>query len=203
VTLTLFLISYALLWVLVIVQGFAFLEVVRQLAHARDGAEFGRSPARAQLDLNPGELLPTIVMGMADHPEVRIPYALPESTTLLVVLNPGCYTCQQVGRGMDRIRRQQSDVRLAVVIEAGSLEQATRLQSDAGIPSEMVLYDVPPSLSKALGLDARPAVIETKGDVFRGAWNITSATELELLVARLAATLPAVAGPVSVSESPH
>jgi hypothetical protein len=179
-----FWISYAVLWVLVAVQGLAFLEMVRQNAQLRDALHVYEGP-KEQLEISyVGEELPASNARFAlDGAPIRWSDHLGQDLTVLVVLHPGCLTCHSVAEGLPRLIGSHDDgVRVIPVVEGRNLDAARAFMEELHLDPARAVLDEEPSLSRSLNLTIKPGAIVLFGKEVASAATVKSASQVEILV---------------------
>lgn len=181
---TIFWITYVALWVVVAVQGFAFLEMLRQTAQLREALQVYEGP-KEQTDLyRIGEELPASNAREALTGEpVRWHERLGRELSVLVVLHPGCLTCHSVAEGLPKLIIS-SDAETAVipVVEGRNVEAARAFMKELRLDPAATVLDEEPSLSRALNITVKPAAVVLHGSTVATASTIQSAAQVEVLI---------------------
>jgi hypothetical protein len=179
-----FWVSYAALWVVVAVQGLAFLELVRQAAQLRDALQIYEGP-KEQLEISyVGEELPgSNARFAATGKPVRWQDLLGRDLTVLVVLHPGCLTCHAVAEGLPRlIGTQDEGVSIVPLIEGRNLDAARAFMEELRLDAARCVLDEEPSLSRSLNLTMKPGAVVLFGTEVSSAATVKSASQVEILV---------------------
>jgi hypothetical protein len=179
-----FWVSYAALWVVVVVQGLAFLELVRQAAQMREALQIYEGP-KEQLEISyVGEVLPHSNARFAATGEpVRWQDLLGRDLSVLVVLHPGCLTCHAVAEGLPRLIATQHDgVSIVPLVEGRNLEAARAFMEELRLDPARCVLDEEPSLSRSLNLTMKPGAVVLFGKQVSSAATVKSASQVEILV---------------------
>ncbi len=167
-----FWIGFALLWVLVLVQGFALLEVIRQLVELREAT--ARQPgSRAPAETVPiGEQLPPAPASLrwaSSGEAVDWSDVLGERATALVFLSPGCGSCRTVaGDISSAVARLESGVRIVPVVAARSPDHMSEFVAATGLPAEpLLLENGAEQLARSLNVNRKPVAVILRGTRIR------------------------------------
>jgi hypothetical protein len=180
----LFWITYVALWLVVALQGFAFLELLRQNAQMREALNVYEGP-KEQTDIyRVGEELPASQARQALTGEpVRWAERLGSELSILVILHPGCLTCHSVADGLPKLVAS-ADSRTAVipVVEGRNLEAAQAFMEELRLDPASTVLDEEPSLSRALNVTVKPAAVVLHGRTVARASTVQSASQVEVLI---------------------
>lgn len=154
-----FWIVFGLLCILVIIQGFAFLEVLRQLSDVRQTLSAIQGP-RELGEVSIGQPLPTLtILSAVDLAEVNLSQVIGEQPTALVFLHPGCSTCRTIAEQMAEVPVTDtvSDQVLAIVDardtgEAKAFVERFHLQ-------RLALVDPDGRVARELNVRSKPATV--------------------------------------------
>lgn len=146
------------LTVLVVVQGLALLELVRQFAQVRQRLELGDrssaypAPVGMQISL-PDELLTSPIRG-----------ALQSEQAALVLLSFSCLTCMNIASSWSRLGHfARRGLVLLPILQAHSLQDAKRFIAATELQENETMLDLNGLLSDSIGrqtgLNTRPAVV--------------------------------------------
>jgi len=192
---TVFWVSYALLWIVVAVQGFAFLELMRQAAQLREALQVYQGPSEQKEVYHVGEQLPPSAAQEAlTGAPVRWNERLAGDLGVLVVLHPGCVTCHGVAQGLPALLSNlQNGISVVPVVEGRNLEVARAFMRELSLDAATTVLDEEPSLARVLNVSVKPAAVVLFEGRVESAHTIRSATQLEILIrdsqARLRARL--------------
>lgn len=186
-----FWLSFALLWVLVLIQGLALLEVVRQLVDLRQGAEVVRGPQLLPDTVTIGASLPSAQSLRWAETGLQVDWSttLGEEATALVMLHPGCATCYTVGSDLRRIAEaQRPGVKVIPVISAHSAERAHEFIRNTKLPIQIALIEIPlpedggEVFARALNVNRKPAVIAVRGSRIAAAATVMNGDQVDTLL---------------------
>jgi hypothetical protein len=159
------LVSYIILWVLLLVIAFTLLNILHNLGviyniiHPSADKQGYMQPTKIQ----PGTVLPEV--------ELYTLGAIKQSTTDFIgkrlaisIISPHCEPCQQL---LKRIATEQDNfdpidptVTNAAIISMGSPEETAQLIKDAGLPASIpVLVDANSNISKTWGIKMTPTTV--------------------------------------------
>jgi hypothetical protein len=181
---TLLFVSYAALWLVVGVQGFAFLEIVKQIATIRKQIPPPRPlvmPAALEKD---SRLKPLTALSAASLQPAAWSHYFGNGLNVALFLTPRCSHCYalalDIGDYFDQIHRQ---VGVVVVLRAPRAEGQRFIES-TGIDPVYVALDPDGSTAEALGIRAWPmAVVITADRIGHGA-VVNDVEQLEGLIER-------------------
>jgi hypothetical protein len=179
-----FWITYAALWVMVAVQGVAFLELLRQTAQMREQLSVYTGPSEQAEIFHVGEPLPESGARWAlDGKPVRWEDHLGRDLSVLVILHPGCLTCHGVAEGLPRlISSTDSGAAVLPIVEARSLDAAREFMEELHLDPEHTILDEEPTLSRGLNLSVKPAAVTLFGREVVSAATVKSASQVEILL---------------------
>ncbi len=121
---TLFWISFGILWLVVLVQGFAFLEVLRQIGLIRQQLEPTQGAAVIGGAVTEGAPVPQLVgMRATDGSSANWDQYLSTEHGLVVFLTAHCATCRDVAEKLSGYSLDApDDVSVVAVIQAQSMK---------------------------------------------------------------------------------
>jgi thiol-disulfide isomerase/thioredoxin len=182
---TLFWISFGILWVIVVIQGFALLEVLRQIGFLRkqqsaqqQGNLFVRNPALT------GQLLPKA-------PGRRAVDLLPANwndflrgeRSVLILLSTTCVACRTVAEKLHAfLEKARGIFDIAVVVE-GDVEDSQAFIKSTGLDARLVILDEKGATADALGVRWKPGVVVVQDWQVDQVGIISDADQLDLLLA--------------------
>lgn len=162
---TIFWISYGVLWVVLAVQSFAFLETIRQIGLLRKqiGPYQGASLVPTKIDMGaPVEDL-SAVDASAERPVTWDDFLGGEKLGLVLFLSTHCATCRDIAEDVAALARElEGDAEVVAVVE-GPADEAQRFVAESGLPDELVAIDERGMTSKALGIQWTPAALTIRG----------------------------------------
>ncbi len=188
---TIFWLAFAVLWILVLIQGFALLEMVRQLVDIRQGTETLRGPQLLPDTVPIGATLPSApsLRWAQTGAQVDWSSALGEVATALVLLHPGCATCYTVARGLRTFSGpQRPGVKILPIVTAYSPERALEFITETKLPVDATLVEAPSAedgsepFGKALNLNKKPAAITLRGARIVAAASVLNGQHVEMLL---------------------
>ncbi len=169
-------IAFALLWIVVVVQGMALLELIRQVAQLRDAT---RVHVPGTTPVNEGELV--------GRPFPEASRLAPGATIIaLVFLSPTCATCHVIAKLLASFADRFAGVGIVVigVIEAGTPDAATSFLGRNRVPTRVVHVDTDSTLASRFDLHLTPTVVFVSEGLITDAVVVRHAEELEPLLLR-------------------
>jgi thiol-disulfide isomerase/thioredoxin len=158
---TIFWISYGVLWVVLAVQSFAFLETIRQIGLLRKqiGPYQGASLVPTKIDMGaPVEDL-SAVDASAERPVTWDDFLGREKLGLVLFLSTHCATCRDIAEDVAALARElEGDAEVVAIVE-GPADEAQRFLAESGLPDELAAIDERATTSKALGIQWTPAAL--------------------------------------------
>jgi hypothetical protein len=188
---SIFWLAFAVLWALVLIQGFALLEMVRQIVDIRQNTETIQGPQLLPNTVPIGAELPNIptVRWAGTGVQVDWSSALGEVATALVLLHPGCATCYTVARGLGKARdSERSGVRVLPIVTAYTPERADEFIAETKLSPEATLVESPSAelgsepFGKLLNVDKKPAAITLRGTRIVAAATVLTGQHVEMLL---------------------
>jgi hypothetical protein len=180
--------AFVLLWVIVVIQGFAFLEILRQLSEIRRELELESGPTE----------LPNFATGSmpSNLPEVHSASGsalnlwsrLGRRGTALVFLHPGCVTCHRVAKELPPIAgRQDTDVTVVAIVEARQESEAREFMRQTQLPADLAVVDLNGGVAAAFGINVKPGVVVVSNRATAGAATVRSADQIDEYLAKVLA----------------
>jgi hypothetical protein len=186
---TIFWLSYAVLWTVVLVQGFALLEIVRQLTDLRQRDEVPRGPRLLPNTVSVGATLPTpSALHWAETGErVEWSSALGEVASAVVLLHPGCATCYGVASELRRVADGQGPgINIIPVVSAYSEDGAQEFIANTSLPTRLCLIEISgdsgETFARALNVNRKPAAVVLKGSLIAAAATVLNGEHVETLL---------------------
>ncbi len=176
----LILVSYLFLWVIVLLQGLALLEVLRQLRQHRVASQ-GRLVLHDVSD--PEQPLPAL-QGQrgTDRAAANWRDYLDKPRALVVVLSTRCKICTQVATDL---RWMAKDIRKAaslLILLEGPSQEVDQLLTETGLDRRLVVLDDRGRMARNLGVRWNPgAGLIDEGRLIRAA-SFTEASQLASLL---------------------
>jgi thiol-disulfide isomerase/thioredoxin len=160
---TIFWISYAVLWVVVAVQGFAFLEAIRHIGLLRErlGPYQGAGIVPSKIDM--GSPLPELTALTAAGDEAAWADYLHAPLGLVLFLSPHCVTCRDVAEGLPALAGELDGEASVVTIIEGPAEEVRAFVRETELPPRLVAIDEAGATSKRLGMQWTPAALSIRG----------------------------------------
>lgn len=175
--------SYGLLWILVIVQGLAFLEVLRQVGLLRKqigpmqgaGIMSGAVPTGSPLP-------PAYGVSSGSHSPVAWDDLITTRCGVAVFLTPTCITCREIAQDIRGFSRDVStDVSLAVFVK-GTPGEVEALVRETEMPPELVVIDEEGGTANALGIGWTPAALTIQEGLVGAAAIVNTIYQVDALV---------------------
>ena len=162
---TIFWISYGALWLVVAVQGFAFLEAIRHIGLLRErvGPYQGARLAPGKVDM--GLPLPELTAVAAGEPRNAVwSDYLQAPLGMVLFLSTRCGTCRSVADGLGALAREYDGEASLVAVVQGPTAEVEAFVSEAGLPPNLVAIDETGATSKRLDIEWTPAALSIRGD---------------------------------------
>jgi thiol-disulfide isomerase/thioredoxin len=160
---TIFWVSYGVLWLVLAVQSFAFLEVIRQIGLLRKQVGPYQGAALVPTKIDMGDPLPELTAITAEDQRaaswsdyIRAPVAL------VLFLSTHCLTCRDLAEGAGPLARELGDEASIVAVVEGQREEALAFVRDAGLPTSLVAIDEAGATAKGLGIEWSPAALSIR-----------------------------------------
>ncbi len=169
--------SYAFLWILLAIQGFAFLEIVRQLGQIREQLGLHDGPMELFGTVKIGERLPDTSAIWADGRPVDWSENSVAESAVLVFLHPGCMTCHTVANSFPAPDGSDGP-RLIAIVEGRTADDARTFMEEHKMPSSMVILDAEASLARELKINSKPAAVTVRHGLLWKAVAINSPSQL-------------------------
>lgn len=156
--------SFAVLWVLVVIQGFAFLEVLRQLAQIRK-----------QLGPQQGALIvPGVVKTGAELPQLTGINAgtlqtatwsehLVKDIGVIAIFRAGCTSCWGVAKDLTALSRDLRSEASIVALVEGIVDEVQAFIDQSGLDPNMVIIDEGGLTTRRLGVTFTPGAVTVRG----------------------------------------
>lgn len=176
--------TYLALWVVVVVQGFAFLELLRQTAQMREALNVYEGPKEQAEIYGVGDALPKSAVREASTGKlVRWEERLGRDLSVLVMLHPGCLTCHTVADGLQAlVSSADGGAAIIPIVEARNMDAARAFMEELRLDPATTLLDEEPSLSRALNVTVKPAAVVLHGATVARASTVQSAAQVEVLI---------------------
>lgn len=180
--------ALAFLAAIVFVQGFALLELIRQVAELRGEQAEVQDPRWLEDTVPVGATLPVPPLGLryATSPRgVDWRRVLGQEATALVFLHTSCSTCYLVASELRRTMKSiPSEWAIVPILMSASRERADQFLKETHLPTESTLVDDSgqDELPRAINLHKTPVAVLVRADRIVGAAVIfNGAHPLELL----------------------
>ncbi|MBJ7596515.1 hypothetical protein [Candidatus Nephthysia bennettiae] len=171
--------AIAVLFVVVAIQCFAFLETLRQLAEIRREFEAYQGATELSGVVPIGMTLPDLAL---IDPSTTTPVALRDRMTTggLVFLHPGCVSCHTVAQQLDRYAGlQQPGTSLVAIVEGRTADEAEQFIKETGLGPAAILIDPNGELARSIGLTVKPAVVVVYNGATQATATIRSASQAD------------------------
>jgi thiol-disulfide isomerase/thioredoxin len=160
---TVFWVSYGVLWLVLAVQGFAFLEVIRQIGLLRKQVGPYQGAALVPTKIDMGDPLPelTAITAADGRPAAWSDY-IRTSVGMVLFLSTHCLTCRDIAEGAGPLARELGEEASIVAVVEGRREEALEFARDAGLPASLVAIDEAGATAKGLGIQWSPAALSIR-----------------------------------------
>jgi AhpC/TSA family len=177
--------SYVILWVVVAIQGLAFVEVLRQQAalRRRVGPDQGASLMPGSVET--GALLPELdgwdlVTGA---PTAWSRY-LQHEIGIAAFVTPRCPKCHEVAEGLAQLwPNVQGEVDVVAIVH-GQKADVLKLVEETGLPSAITVVDEAGTIAEKLGISVTPSAITIRDRRVGVAAIVNDGHQLEWLLER-------------------
>jgi peroxiredoxin len=156
---SLFWISFGILWAIVALQSFVLLEVLGQVGQIR--TQLVTRERVVDLERLAGHELEELEAVAADTLQpVSWEDYLPEGRGVVLMFTSRCVTCRSLARRMTRLVRKlhQSDVAVFAILSS-TLEDAKEFIADTKIDQTLLAIDSEHSLAQSLDLEVAPCAL--------------------------------------------
>ncbi len=182
---TIFWISFGLLWVIVVIQGFALLEVLRQigLIHKQRNTEQQQSNLFVRNPALTGQPLPKVsgYRAIDLHPADWDDF-LRKDQGVLILLSTTCIACRTVAEKLHKFVEEAKDVFSVVVLVEGNFEDAQIFVANTGVDPHLVIIDERGTTAQAIGVDWKPGVVFVQNRQVDQVGIINDVDQLDLLL---------------------
>lgn len=180
----LFWMSFALLWIIVAVQGFALLEVLRQIGYirkqlgSRQGALIMKGVVKA------GDSLPDLVgySAIGRRSVIWKEYLNPVFS-VVVLLSTHCTVCRTLANDLTRFAAEVKDEVAIIVILEGRSNEVQTFINETQLDRSMVIIDENKINAERFGVMWNPAAITIRNGRLGEAAIVNDIDQLDALVA--------------------
>lgn len=180
----LLLVSYVTLWLLVAVQGFAFLEVVKQIATLRKQIPPPRPLVMPTALERDSVLKPLAAISAQSLRPVDWSDYFGKGLNLALFLTPRCSHCYALAQDVDDYFDRIKDHVGVVVVLRAPLTEGQRFIESTDVNPRFVAIDIDGSTADALGLQAWPMSVLVFGDRVGHGAIVNSVDQIETLIER-------------------
>ena len=177
-------VSFVLLWIVVLVQSFAFIEILRQVGSIRRQLGPPQGALLVEDAVATGSPLPHVEMRRLDGQ----PCLLAEATgkdAVVVQLTTTCATCRTVARDVpDFAQAVGGTIRIVVIVRDAPMDEVERFVEATGLDRASVFVDEAAAVGKATGLSWTPAAMSVRRGRLGEAAIINDARQLETFTVR-------------------
>ena len=180
----LFWMSFALLWIIVAVQGFALLEVLRQIGYirkqlgSRQGALIMKGVVKA------GDPLPDLVGYSAlGRRSVSWEEYLNPVFSVVVLLSTHCTVCRTLAKDVTRFAAEVKDEAAIIVILEGRSNEVQTFINETQLDRSIVIIDENKINAERFGVMWNPAAITIRNGRLGEAAIVNDIDQLDALVA--------------------
>jgi hypothetical protein len=181
---SIFWVSYAALWIIVLIQGFAFLEVLRQVGLLRRQIEPQQGAMIVSGAVDRGTPLPKLT-GHPPHEsfaarEWRDYFG--DALGVIVFLTTQCVTCREVARDLPGLAADLSPVARVVAIIEGGRDVVEAFVSEVSLDKHLVIIDEDGTTARELGVEWRPAAVTVRDGGVAQAGIVNNVAQIDALV---------------------
>lgn len=178
-----FWVSFGLLWVIVAIQSFAFLELLRQIGQIRQ--QLGpRQGALVMKDaVNTGGPLPELTgLSAVDLRPARWDDYLGKDFSVVVALTTRCNSCRLIAEELTGFAGELGDaVSIAVLVE-GSVDEVANFLTATRLNPRMVIIDEDGITTKAFGINWNPGAVTIWGRKLGEAAIVNDVDQINALI---------------------
>lgn len=178
-----FWVSYALLWLLLVIQGLAFLEVLRQVGLLRRQVAPQQGAMIVPNAIEAGSALPDLVaVAASDREPASWDRYLTDEFGVVVFLTTHCSTCRLIAQELSGFSRDvPANVRVVAVVDtrAGAAED---FLADTGIDPEIVALDGLGETAKRIGIGWTPGALTVKARTMNRAAIVNDIFQIDSLL---------------------
>ena len=155
-----FWVSFGILWLLVVIQGFAFLEVLRQVGQIRHQLEPQQGALLIQGAVQEGDALPELEGYSAkDHRRAKWEDYLNPTLSVVVLLSTHCLTCRSLAEDITQfVDDIKKDASIIVILE-GKEDEVQEFINATRLDRSIVIIDEKKITAQRLGVIWNPAAI--------------------------------------------
>jgi len=178
-----FWVSFGLLWILVVIQGLAFLELLRQVGQLRKQVGPQQGVLIMQGAVKAGAPLPQL-FGLSArnlHPARWEDY-LDAHFSVVVLLSTHCITCRAIAEDLTRLAADVSEEAAIIVIVEGKIDEVQAFIAKTQLNLRIVIIDEEGETAKQLNVLWNPAAITVRGRKLGEAAVINDIDQLNALV---------------------
>lgn len=178
-----FWISFGLLWILVVIQGLAFLEVLRQVGQLRRQVGPQQGALIMQGAVKTGDTLPQLVgLSASNLRPARWEDYLDPHFSVVVLLSTHCITCRAIAEDLTRLADDVSDEAAIITLVEGKIDEAQTFIAKTRLDPRLVIIDEQGETAKQLNVLWNPAAITIRGKKLGEAAIINDTYQLNALV---------------------
>lgn len=154
-----FWVSFGLLWLLVAIQGFTLLEVLRQIGQIRK--QIGQTQGTFIVqDAMTGKPLPEVTGRRAtDLLPANWDDYLRTDFGVIILLSTHCITCRTIAEELSRFAADVKDKVSIVVLVQGTLDEAQTFVTSTRLDRRLVILDEEGTTAQRLGVAWNPGVV--------------------------------------------
>jgi len=169
-------VSYVLVWILVVIQSFALLEVLKQIGQVRQRLDLDDRP----IPVGIGQTAGTEFTHRVGPLEAGV------QTAVLVFLSDDCSTCRTVAAGLaEIIETAEPGVQVVPIVHGRDRQSAEAFMLDANLRREWGIVDEDDEIAISLGLNLRPVALVVLDGIVTDAAMVRSPSQVEQVVERV------------------
>jgi hypothetical protein len=177
-----FWVSFALLWLLVAIQGFTLLEVLRQIGQIRKqiGPQQGAFMQKSGMT---GEPLPDVSGRRAtDLLPANWHDYLQTDFGVIVLLSTSCITCRTIAEDLSRFAVNVKGEASIVAFVQGPLDEAQTFVTSTGLDRRLVIIDEKGTTARRLRVEWNPGVVTIRKQKIDQIGIINTVDQLDNLI---------------------
>lgn len=178
-----FWLSFGVLWLLVVVQGFAFLEVLRQIGQIRHQLEPQQGALIIQGAVQEGDPLPALEGYSAkDHRRANWEDYLNPTLSVVVLLSTHCIICRSLAEDITQLADDVKENVSIIVILGDKEDEVQKFLNVTRLDRSIVIIDEKKITAQRFGVTWNPAAITVSEGKLGKAAVINDIHQLSALV---------------------
>lgn len=180
---SLFWLSFALLWALVVVQGLAFLELLRQVAQLRKdvGPSLGALIVPGVVEVG-APLPPLAGVRASDGGKAAWSDYLLKESGVIVLLRSGCVSCHTLAAELSNFASSVKTDFFTVAVIEGRRDETVEFIRHTGLDASLVVIDEEGATAHRLGVSFSPGAVSVRDGSLYQAGIVNNVTQVHALL---------------------